>query len=75
MYLWEQLVLESFPDNSVTECEKIVIVMNIVSRKKTNTTPTNFTNTASINFHSKKLRYFYITIFSIQYYQWSFCCW
>ena len=34
--------------------------MDIVSTKKTNTMATNVTTTASINCHSKKVRYCYI---------------
>ena len=52
--------LKRIADTSVTECDKLVIVMDTVSRKKTNTTPTNATSTASINCHSKKVRDNYI---------------
>ena len=56
--------LKSTADTSVTECDEIIIVMNIVSTKdtntiatkKTNTIATNVTSTASINCHSKKVR-------------------
>ena len=44
--------LKSISDTSVTECDEIVIVMDIVSTKKTNTIATNLTSTASINCHS-----------------------
>ena len=52
----------------MTECDEIVIAMNIVSKKKinniatkkTNTTATNVTSTTSINCHSKKVRDCYI---------------
>ena len=36
------------------ECDEIIIAMDIVSTKKTNTIETNVTSTSSINFHSKK---------------------
>ena len=60
--------LKSIADNSVTKCDEIIIVMDIVSTKKTNTITTkktntiaaNVTSTASINFHSKKVRDCYI---------------
>ena len=48
--------LKSIADTSVTECNEIVIVMDIVSTKKTNTIEANVTSTASINYHSKKVR-------------------
>ena len=41
-------------DTSVIECDEIIIAMDIVSTKKTNTIETNVTSTSSINFHSKK---------------------
>ena len=55
----------------MTECDKIVLVMNIASTKKantiatkmTNTIATNITSTASINYHSKKVRDCYILSF------------
>ena len=64
MHLWEQKVLLIL----VTECDEIVIAMNIVSTKKrntiatkkTNTTATNATSNTSINCHSKKVRDCYI---------------
>ena len=40
----------------MTKCDEIIIVLDIVSAKKANTVATNFTNTASINCHSKKVR-------------------
>ena len=52
--------LRSVADSSVTECDEIVIAMDIVSTKKTNTIATNITNTASINCHCKKVRDCYI---------------
>ena len=52
--------LNSIHDTSVTECDEIVIVMDIVSTKKTNTKATNFMTTASISCYSKKVRYCYI---------------
>ena len=43
----------------MTDCDEIIIVMNNVSRK--NTTATNVTSTASINYsHSIKVRDYYI---------------
>ena len=48
--------LKSVADTSVTECDEIVIVMDIASIKKTKTIATNVTSTASINFHHKKVR-------------------
>ena len=59
--------LKSIVDTSVTECDKIVIVMDNVSTKKTNTIATkkisaiatNFTKIASISCHSKRVRDFY----------------
>ena len=44
----------------VTRCDEIVIVMVILSTKKTKTIVTNFTSTASLNYHSKKVRDCYI---------------
>ena len=38
------------------KCDGIVVVMNSLSTKKTNTMATNITSTASINCHSKKVR-------------------
>ena len=52
--------LKSVVNTSVTECDKIVIVMNNLSTKKTNTITTNVTSTVSINCHSKKVRDCYI---------------
>ena len=60
---------KSVADTSVTECDKIVIVMDIVSTKKTNkiatkrknTIATNVTSTASINCYCKKVRDWYIS--------------
>ena len=49
--------LKSVADTSVTECDEIVIVKNIVSTKKANTIATKKTNvrsTTSLNCHSKK---------------------
>ena len=48
--------LKTITDTSVTECDNVIIVFNNVSTKKTNTIATNITSTASINFHSKKVR-------------------
>ena len=44
----------------MTECDQIVFFMDIVSTKKKNTVATNVTSTASINYHSKKVRDCYI---------------
>ena len=44
----------------VTECDDIVIAMDIISTKKTNTIPTNDTSTVWIYCHSKKVRDRYI---------------
>ena len=38
----------------MTECDEIVIVMDTIATKKTNTMPTNAMSTSSINYHSKK---------------------
>ena len=40
----------------MTECDEIVIVMDTIAPKKTNTMPTNAMSTSSINYHSKKER-------------------
>ena len=40
----------------MTKCDEIIIVLDIVSTKKTTTVATNVPNTASINFPSKKVR-------------------
>ena len=52
--------LKSIPDTSVTECDEIIIVMDNVATKKTNTIATNVRSTASINCHSMKVRDCYI---------------
>ena len=52
--------LKSISDTSVTECDEIVIVMDIVLTRKTNTIATNVKSTASINYDSKKVRDCYI---------------
>ena len=52
--------LKSIADTSVTECDEIIIVMDIVSTKKTNTITTNVTSIASINCHTKKVKDCYI---------------
>ena len=44
----------------MTECDEIVIVMNNLSRKKAKTIAANVTSSASINWHSKKVRDCYI---------------
>ena len=43
--------LKGIADTTVTKCDEIVIVMNNLSTKKTNTITTNVTSTASINCH------------------------
>ena len=45
---------------SVAECDEIILVMDIVSTKKTNTIATNVTSTDSINCHSKKVSGCYV---------------
>ena len=52
--------LKSIADAPVTEFDDIVIVVDKVSTKKTNTIATNFTSIASINCQSKKVRDCYI---------------
>ena len=60
--------LRSIADTSVTECDEIMIVIdnlsskktNTIATKKTNTITTNVTSTASINCHGKKVRDRYI---------------
>ena len=55
--------LTSIANTSATECNKIIFVMHIVSITKTNTIAikkTNIISTASINCHSKTVRYCYI---------------
>ena len=52
--------LKSFADTSVTECDKNLIVMDVVSTKKRNTIATNFRSTASTGFHSKNIRPCYV---------------
>ena len=47
------IYLKSTADTSVTEFDEIIIVMDNVSTKKTNTIATNVTSIASINCHSK----------------------
>ena len=46
--------LKGIADTIVTEWDEIVIVMDIVSTKKTNTIAANVTSAASISCHSKK---------------------
>ena len=61
--------LKSVADTSVTECDEIVIFIDIVSSKQTNNIATKMTNTittkmtntiTTINCHSKKVRDWYI---------------
>ena len=40
----------------MTECDEIIIVMDTIATKKTNTMPTNAMSTSSINYHCKKER-------------------
>ena len=40
----------------MTKCDKIVIFMDVVSTKQTNTIATNVTSATSINCHSKKVK-------------------
>ena len=47
--------LKSIADNSVTECDEIIIARDIVATKKKNTS-----STALINYHSRKVRDCYI---------------
>ena len=67
--IWENSKhLKGTADTSVTGCDEIIIVMDIVSTKKTNfiatkktnTIATNVLSTASKNCHSKKVRDGYI---------------
>ena len=60
--------LISIADTSVTECDEIIVIMDIVSTKKANaivtkkinTISTNVTSTASLNIYSKKVRDDYV---------------
>ena len=54
--------LKRTADTSVTECYEIIIVMDIVSTKNTNTIATNVRSTALINYHSKRVRDYYILL-------------
>ena len=54
------MYLKSVADNSGTKCDEIVLVMNNLSTKKTNTIETNFASAASINCHSKKVKDCYV---------------
>ena len=63
--------LKSVANTSVTECDGIVIGIDNVPTKKTNTVAINAMNTASINCHSKKVReWFYIQFYLRSYYYW-----
>ena len=44
------------------ECNEIIIVMNTLSTKKTNTIAANVTSTASTNCHNKNVRVCYILL-------------
>ena len=48
--------LKSVADTTVTKCDEIVVAIDNVSIKMTNTITTDVTSTASINCHSKKVR-------------------
>ena len=60
--------LKSIVNTSVTECDEIIIVIDIestrkantIAAKKTNTETTNVTSIASINCHSKNVRDYHI---------------
>ena len=54
------LGLKSIADTSVTECDDVIIAMDDLSTKKTNTAATNLTSNTSINCHSKNVRECYI---------------
>ena len=56
----EKSVLKSAAGTSLAKCDEIVIVMNNLSTKKTNSITTNVASTASINCHCKKVRHCYI---------------
>ena len=47
----------------MTECNAIIIAIDNVLTKKTNSISTTVTNTASVKYHSKRLLYF------------AYCCW
>ena len=49
--------LKSAVDTSVIACNEVISVIDIVSKKKTNTIATNVTRIVSINCYSKKVRY------------------
>ena len=44
----------------MTECDEIIIVMETIATKMTNTITTNITSTGSTNCHNKKVRDCYI---------------
>ena len=48
--------LKSVANNSVTECDEVIIVMNNISTKRTNTMTTNVRSTAPMNCQYKKVR-------------------
>ena len=52
--------LKSIADTSATDCDELIIVMDISSTKKTNTITTNVLSTASTNCRIKKVRDCYI---------------
>ena len=52
--------LKIIADTIVTQCDEIIIFMDSLSTKKVNTIAANVTSTASINWHSKKVRDYFI---------------
>ena len=52
--------LKIIADTIVTQCDEIIIFMDSLSTKKVNTIAANVTSTASINWHSKKVRGYFI---------------
>ena len=52
--------LKSIADTSVMECDDIITVIDLVSTKIANAIARNVISTASINCHSKKVRYCHI---------------
>ena len=49
----------------MTECDEIIIVMDTIATKKTNTMPTNAMSTSSINYHCKKRKRLLYTSHSV----------
>ena len=52
--------MKSISDTSVVEYDEIIIAMDTIATKKTNTIATNVTSTASIDYYSKKYRDCYL---------------